>query len=86
MVILTYFKKYGSAIIGARARFSPGNGCPCGGGAIAGKIISREGIEVLAYTKRWGGCHNPAQSRVRIIATSRLMCPDLDATETWRQN
>lgn len=84
----TYFKKYG-------IRDHRGGGRASGretaarvaAGAVAGKVISREGIEVVAYTKALGGivANTERISSKKIsredVAGNRLFCPDSVAAE-----
>ena len=88
----TYFKKYG-------IRDHRGGGRASGretaarvaAGAIAGKIISREGMEVIAYTKALGGIVANLDGRLtrRItredVAINRLICPDPDAAKIMEE-
>jgi chorismate synthase len=84
----TYFRKYG-------IRDHRGGGRASGrepaarvaAGAVAAKIISRSGMEVLAYTKALGGIvanlsriFSGSISR-EDIAKNRLLCPDADAAK-----
>ncbi|MCX5853176.1 MAG: chorismate synthase [Deltaproteobacteria bacterium] len=82
----TYFRKYG-------IRDHRGGGRASGretaarvaAGAIAGKIISRAGMDVVAYTKALGGViadqDRYASGKIsrKDMAKCRLMCPDADA-------
>jgi chorismate synthase len=84
----TYFKKYG-------IRDHRGGGRASGretaarvaAGAIAGKVISRAGMEVVAYTKALGGivANTDRISSKKIsredVAVNRLFCPDSGASE-----
>ena len=78
----TYFKKYGIRDYRGGGRASAREtAARVAAGAIAEKIISREGIEVLAYAKALGGIVTILGRVSRDdIAASRLMCPDPDAT------
>jgi len=53
-------------------------------GAIAKKVISREGIEIIAYTKELGGI---AAQRISLghIHRNSLRCPDLAAAQTMAE-
>jgi chorismate synthase len=82
----TYFKKYGIRDYRGGGRASAREtAARVAAGAIAGKIISREGIEVIAYTKALGDIiiKSEGDEAKRIsreqIADSHLMCPDPDA-------
>jgi chorismate synthase len=78
----TYFKKYGIRDYRGGGRASAREtAARVAAGAIAGKIISREGMEVIAFTKALGGIViMPGRISREDIAASRLMCPDHDAT------
>lgn len=74
----TYFKKYGIRDYRGGGRASAREtAARVAAGAIAGKVISREGMEVVAYTKALGGiiitCDRISRED---IAASHLMCPD----------
>jgi chorismate synthase len=76
-----YFKKYGIRDYRGGGRASGREtAARVAAGAIAGKIISGEGMEVIAYTKALGGI---VTKRDRIsredITASLLMCPDPEA-------
>jgi chorismate synthase len=82
----TYLKKYGIRDYHGGGRASAREtAARVAAGAIAGKIIYREGMEVIAYTKALGGIViTPEDGRARKIsrediADSDLMCPDPDA-------
>jgi chorismate synthase len=77
----TYFKKYGIRDYRGGGRASAREtAARVAAGAIAGKIISREGMEVIAFTKALGGIVIiPGRISREDIAASRLMCPDHDA-------
>jgi len=84
----TYFKKYGIRDYRGGGRASGREtAARVAAGAIAGKIIFREGMEVIAYTKSLGGiaiqCENTGTQKISRegIAASRLMCPDAVAAE-----
>lgn len=84
----TYFKKYGIRDYRGGGRASGREtAARVAAGAIAGKIIFREGMEVIAYTKSLGGiaieCENTGTQKFsrEDIAASRLMCPDAIAAE-----
>ena len=84
----TYFKKYGIRDYRGGGRASAREtAARVAAGAIAGKIISREGIEVLAYAKALGGIVViPGRISREDIAASSLMCPDPDATRAMEKN
>jgi chorismate synthase len=82
----TYFKKYGIRDYRGGGRASGREtAARVAAGAIAGKIISREGMEIIAYTKALGGIvikpdRDGAKKISREdIAENSLMCPDKDA-------
>ena len=84
----TYFKKYGIRDYRGGGRASAREtAARVAAGAIAGKIISREGIRVIAYTKALGGIavKLKAYTAKKIshddIARSNLMCPDPDTAK-----
>jgi chorismate synthase len=83
----TYFKKYGIRDYRGGGRASAREtAARVAAGAIAGKIISREGIEVLAYAKALGGIVViPGRISREDIAASSLMCPDPDATRAMEK-
>ena len=78
----TYFKKYGIRDYRGGGRASAREtAARVAAGAIAGKVISPEGMEVVAYTKALGGivisCDRISRED---IAASHMMCPDPEAT------
>jgi chorismate synthase len=77
----TYWKKYGIRDHRGGGRASAREtAARVAAGAIAKKVISQEGIEVVAYTRELGGI--PANTLLlENIARSALLCPDLEATE-----
>jgi chorismate synthase len=77
----TYFKKYGIRDYRGGGRASAREtAARVAAGAIAEKVISRGGIEVIAYTKALGGIViRPGTVSRESIAASSLMCPDPDA-------
>ncbi|HYA15679.1 MAG TPA: chorismate synthase [Syntrophales bacterium] len=84
----TYFKKYGIRDYRGGGRASGREtAARVAAGAIAGKIISKEGMEVIAYTKALGGIaiklKGDAAKKIshKNIAGSTLMCPDPDAAK-----
>ncbi|MEN6319105.1 MAG: chorismate synthase [Syntrophaceae bacterium] len=84
----TYFKKYGIRDYRGGGRASGREtAARVAAGAIAGKIISRESMEVIAYTKSLGGIaiqwENTGTQKIsrEDIGKSHLMCPDADAAE-----
>jgi chorismate synthase len=83
----TYFKKYGIRDYRGGGRASAREtAARVAAGAIAGMIISREGIEVLAYAKALGGIVViPGRISREDIAASSLMCPDPDATRAMEK-
>jgi len=84
----TYFKKYGIRDYRGGGRASARETATrVAAGAIAGKIISREGMEVIAYTKALGGIVIKQEDDIvkkiscEDIADNDLMCPDPDAAK-----
>lgn len=84
----TYFKKYGLRDYrgGGRAS-SRETAARVAAGAVAGKVIARAGMEVIAYTKALGGVvikHRWEEllnfSREE-LAKNHLLCPDQEATK-----
>lgn len=77
----TYFKKYGIRDYRGGGRASGREtAARVAAGAIAGKIISGEGMEVIAYTKALGGIVTKLDRISREdITASLLMCPDPEA-------
>jgi chorismate synthase len=81
----TYFKKYG-------IRDHRGGGRASGretaarvaAGAVARKLLSREGLDVLGYTVELGGVGVQIFSR-EAIAANRLLCPDPEAAKRMEQ-
>jgi chorismate synthase len=77
----TYYKKYGIRDHRGGGRASARETVArVAAGAIAKKVISSEGIEVIAYTKELGGI---AAERISFsdIQRNTLQCPDLKAAE-----
>jgi chorismate synthase len=83
----TYFKKYGIRDYRGGGRASAREtAARVAAGVIAGKVIFREGIEVIAYTKVLGGIVTiPGRVSREDITDSRLMCPDPDATRAMEK-
>ncbi|MDO8786322.1 MAG: chorismate synthase [Syntrophales bacterium] len=82
----TYFKKYGIRDYRGGGRASGREtAARVAAGAVAGKVLLREGIEVLAYTKALGGIAvSPSFSAAGMISRkdvekNSLFCPDHDA-------
>jgi chorismate synthase len=77
----TYFKKYGVRDYRGGGRTSGREtAARVAAGAIADKVISRGGMEVIAYTKALGGIViTPGRISREDIAASHLMCPDPEA-------
>jgi len=81
----TYFKKYG-------IRDHRGGGRASGretaarvaAGAVARKLLAREGLDVLGYTVELGGVGVQIFSR-ETIAANRLLCPDPEAAKRMEQ-
>jgi len=79
---ITYYKKYGIRDHRGGGRASARETVArVAAGAIAKKVISREGIEVIAHTKELGGI---AAERISLedIDRNNLRCPDLEAART----
>jgi chorismate synthase len=82
----TYYKKYGIRDHRGGGRASARETVArVAAGAIAKKVISREGIEIIAYTKELGGI---AAKRISLghIHRNSLRCPDLAAAQTMAEN
>ena len=76
----TYWKKYGIRDHRGGGRASAREtAARVAAGAVAKKVISQEGIEVVAYTKELGGIEAKT-ARLEEIQKSGLLCPDLEAT------
>jgi chorismate synthase len=81
----TYYKKYGIRDHRGGGRASARETVArVAAGAIAKKVISSEGIEVIAYTKELGGI---AAERISFsdIQRNTLQCPDLKAAQAMAQ-
>jgi chorismate synthase len=81
----TYYKKYGIRDHRGGGRASAREtAARVAAGAIAKKVISSEGIEIIAYTKELGGI---AAERISFsnIQRNTLQCPDLKAAQTMTQ-
>jgi chorismate synthase len=79
---ITYYKKYGIRDHRGGGRASARETVArVAAGAIAKKVISREGIEVIAYTRELGGI---AAERISLEDMNRnnLRCPDPEAART----
>jgi chorismate synthase len=82
---ITYYKKYGIRDHRGGGRASARETVArVAAGAIAKKVISREGIEVIAYTKELGGI---AAERVSLedIHRNSLRCPDQETARTMAE-
>jgi chorismate synthase len=82
---ITYYKKYGIRDHRGGGRASARETVSrVAAGAIAKKVISREGIEVIAYTKELGGI---AAERVSLedINRNNLRCPDLETARAMEE-
>ncbi|MBA4392396.1 MAG: chorismate synthase [Desulfobacca sp.] len=76
---ITYFKKYGIRDYRGGGRASGREtAARVAAGAIAKKVIAKEGIEVLAYTLELGGI-KAAVISLDDISKNNLYCPDLQA-------
>jgi len=81
----TYYKKYGIRDHRGGGRASARETVArVAAGAIAKKVISREGIEIIAYTKELGGI---AAERISLahIHQNILRCPDPIAAQTMKE-
>lgn len=77
----TYFKKYGIRDYRGGGRASGREtAARVAAGAIAKKIIAREGMETIAYTVELGGVTIENLS-INDIGRNRLLCPDIKAAE-----
>jgi len=77
----TYFKKYGIRDYRGGGRASGREtAARVAAGAIAKKIIAREGMEITAYTVELGGVTAENLS-MNDIERNRLLCPDMKAAE-----
>ena len=88
----TYFKKYGIRDYRGGGRASGREtAARVAAGAVAQKIISRVGVEVIAYTKALGGIVINRERDVaktishEDIAVNRLLCPDADAARVMEE-
>ena len=82
---ITYYKKYGIRDHRGGGRASARETVArVAAGAIAKKVISREGIEVIAYTKELGGI---AAERISLadIHRNSLQCPDLKTAQAMEK-
>lgn len=78
---ITYFKKYGIRDYRGGGRASGREtAARVAAGAIAGKIITREGIEIIAYTRELGGIA-AEQITLADIDRNSILCPDMEAAQ-----
>ena len=78
---ITYFKKYGIRDYRGGGRASGREtAARVAAGAIAGKIIARKGIEIIAYTRELGGIA-AEQITLADIDQNSILCPDMEAAE-----
>ena len=78
---ITYFKKYGIRDYRGGGRASGREtAARVAAGAIAGKIITREGIEIIAYTRELGGIA-AEQITLADIDRNSILCPDMETAE-----
>ena len=76
---ITYFKKYGIRDYRGGGRASGREtAARVAAGAIAGKVIALEGIEIIAYTRELGGI-TTEQITLADIDKNNLLCPDMNA-------
>ncbi len=76
---ITYFKKYGIRDYRGGGRASARETATrVAAGAIAKKIIAREGIEIIAYTRELGGIA-AEQIIMEDIDRNSILCPDMNA-------
>ena len=81
---ITYFKKYGIRDYRGGGRASGREtAARVAAGAIAGKVIAREGIEIIAYTRELGGIA-AEQITLADIDRNSILCPDMEATEKMK--
>jgi len=78
---ITYYKKYGIRDYRGGGRASGREtAARVAAGAIAKKIIAREGIEIIAYTRELGGVATE-QITLADIGKNNLLCPDMEAVK-----
>ena len=78
---ITYFKKYGIRDYRGGGRASGREtAARVAAGAIAGKVIAREGIEIIAYTRELGGIATK-QITLADIDRNSILCPNMEAAE-----
>ncbi len=78
---ITYFKKYGIRDYRGGGRASGREtAARVAAGAIAGKVIDREGIEIIAYTRELGGIA-AEQITLADIDRNSILCPDMEAAQ-----
>lgn len=78
---ITYFKKYGIRDYRGGGRASGREtAARVAAGAIAGKVITREGIEIIAYTRELGGIA-AEQITLADIDRNSILCPDMEAAQ-----
>jgi chorismate synthase len=78
---ITYFKKYGIRDYRGGGRASGREtAARVAAGVIARKIIAREGIEIIAYTRELGGIA-AEQITLADIGKNNLLCPDMEAVK-----
>ncbi|MBW2545445.1 MAG: chorismate synthase [Deltaproteobacteria bacterium] len=78
---ITYSKKYGIRDYRGGGRASGREtAARVAAGAIAGKVIAREGIEIIAYTRGLGGIA-AEQITLEDIDRNSILCPDMEAVE-----
>ncbi|MBW2650726.1 MAG: chorismate synthase, partial [Deltaproteobacteria bacterium] len=76
---ITYYKKYGIRDYRGGGRASGREtAARVAAGAIAGKVIAREGIEIIAYTRELGGIA-AKQTTLADIDRNSILCPDMEA-------
>ena len=78
---ITYFKKYGIRDYRGGGRASGREtAARVAAGAIAGKVIAREGIEIIAYTRELGGIATK-QITLADIDRNSILCPNMEAAK-----
>jgi len=78
---ITYFKKYGIRDYRGGGRASGREtAARVAAGAIAKKVIAREGTEIIAYTRELGGIA-AEQITLADIGKNNLLCPDMEAVK-----
>ena len=78
---ITYYKKYGIRDYRGGGRASGREtAARVAAGAIAKKVIAREGTEIIAWTRELGGIA-AEQTTMEDIERNSILCPDMEAAE-----